>query len=342
MALPREGRVGNALRAAKELLRSPSHSAFVDAAYRALLWREPDDLGRRGCVGDLRRGRRSRFKVLRDISQSPEAAKHMMFGPGFREHVQAFTVNGTNVGVDVPPILFLHPMKCGGTALAQGLSKLADPWPRILDVWVDQLVCFPRPMLARVKLLTGHLPYGAVEVLPPNTKTLTVVREPVSRTLSHFTHLRTHGGQVDLTLETFVRDEAWRRHWVDYQARQLAAEVPVGAAWQGEWSVRLQDAIDGCAPPFDELRQRALDRLAAVDIVGVNDDLHAVVRAVAAVWGKPPPPAVERENTSLAPLRRSDVEPDLIAEIEADTRADADLYAAARARAAELPGSGGT
>lgn len=338
MALPREGRIGNALRAAKELVRAPSHSAFVDAAYRALLWREMDEVGRRSYVGDLWRGRRSRFKVLRDLSQSPEAAKHMMFGPGFREHAQSFTVNGINVGAEVPPILFLHPMKCGGTALAQGLSKLADPWPRILDVWVDHLVCFPRPMLARAKLVTGHLPYEALDVLPSNTMTLTVVREPVSRTLSHFSHLRTHGGEADLTFEAFVRDEPWRRHWVDYQARQLASDVPVGAAWRGEWSTRLQDSIDVFAPPFDELRQRALARLAAVDIVGVNDDLHAVVRAVAAVWGKPPPPALERENTSLAPLRRADVDADLIADIEAGTRADAELYAAAKERAAELPG----
>lgn len=338
MALPREGRTGSTLRAARELVRSPSHSAFVDAAYRALLWREMDEVGRRSYVGDLWRGRRSRFKVLRDLSQSAEAAKHMMFGPGFREHVRSFTVNGTNVGAEVPPILFLHPMKCGGTALAQALSKLADPWPRILDVWVDQLVCFPRPMLARVKLLTGHLPYDALDVLPSNTLALTVVREPVTRTLSHFTHLRTHGGETGLTLQAFVRDEAWQRHWVDYQARQLAAEVPVGAAWQGDWSTRLQDLVDDCAPPFDELRWRALARLDAVDIVGVNDDLPAVVRAVAARWGKPPPPALERENTSLAPLRRADVGADLIADIEAGTRADAELYVAARERAAGLPG----
>lgn len=337
-ALPREGRLGNALRAARELVQGPNHRAFVDAAYRALLWREVDEVGRQSYVGDLWRGRRSRFTVLREVAQSPEAAKHMMFGPGFREHVQAVAVNGRNVGVDVPPVLFLHPMKCGGTALAQGLSKLADPWPRILDAWVDQLVCFPRPMLANVKLLTGHLPYGAVEVLPANAKTLTVVREPVGRTLSHFTHLRTHGGEAELTLERFVRDPAWHRHWVDYQARQLAADVPVGAAWAGDWTTRLQDLVDGLVLPDDELRERSLARLAAVDLVGVNDDLLAVVRAVAELWEKPAPAALERENTSTAPLRKADVAPELLAEIEAGTRIDAELYAAAQVRAKELPG----
>ena len=338
MDLPRDGRAANALRAARERVQGPSHRAFVDAVYRALLWREPDEAGLRQHVGDLNAGRRSRFRVLRDVAQSSEAAKHMMFGPGFREYTQAFTINGSNVDPAIPAVLFLHPMKCGGTALAQGLSKLADPWPRILDVWADQLVCFPRPMLARLRLLTGHLPYGALEVLPEGTVTCTIVREPVGRTLSHFSHLRTHGGETSLTIEEFVRGDRWKSVWRDYQSRQLAAEVPAGAAWQGDWPGVLQDTQD--APwtgSDDELRERALARLASIDVVGVSSDLDAVMRRVAELWKKPSPPPLERENTSPAPLRRADVATDLIAEIEAGTTVDAAVHAEAEARAKELP-----
>ena len=338
--MDREGRVANVLRAAKERVQGPSHRAFVDAVYRALLWREPDEAGVKQYAGDLNAGRRSRFRVIRDVGQSSEAAKHMMFGPGFREYTQAFTINGSNVDPAIPAVCFLHPMKCGGTALAQGMSKLADPWPRILDVWADQLVCFPRPMLARLRLLTGHLPYGAVEVLPEGTVTVTIVREPVGRTLSHFTPLRTHGGEAGLTLEEFVRVDRWRAVWSDYQARQLAAEVPVGAAWRGDWPGVLQELQDTPWTGTEaELHEQASARLASIDVVGVSNDLDAVMRRVAEVWKKDTPPPLERENTSLVPLRRAEVAADLLAEIEAGTTVDAALYAEAQERAKDLPGA---
>lgn len=333
----REGKRGPVLRSVREVVRGPSHAVFIDMVYRALLWREPDESGLRNFVRELRRGQRSRFDVLRQVARSPEAAKHMMFGPGYREYVQSFTVNGMNVGPGVRPVVFLHPMKCGGTALAQGLSRLADPWPRILDVWVDHLVCFPRPMLSQLKLLTGHLPYGVVEVLPDDVATCTVIREPVSRALSHFSHLRTHGGQSGLTIEEFVHAEKWRLAWVNYQARQLAVDVPVGDAWRGTWNSVLQALIDEPAPmPDEELRSRAFERLEAIEIVGVSDDLDAVVRTVAGLWKKDEPPPLERENTSLAPVRRSDVPPALIDELVAGTQIDAEIYERAQERAKQL------
>lgn len=322
-------------RAVGERLLGPSHKWFVGNAFRAVLFRAPDEEGLRHYVGHLRSGRMSRFEVLRNIVSSQEAAKHVLFGPGIRDHVVSFT--GSARGVDAPAVLFLHPMKTGGTALSTALSRLADPWPRILDAWADQLVCFPRPMLEQAKLVTGHLPYGVLAVLPPGTVTVTIVRDPVKRTLSHFSHLRTHGQQHDLTIEQFVTDPAWRAVWEDFQARQLAIDVPAEDAWLGRVDGSLQEIVD--APnllPFEELEARACARLEQIDIVGVSDDLDAVVRAVAERWGKPAPEPVPRANESRAPVRTDEVPEALILEIIAGTRADAALYARAKERADKL------
>jgi hypothetical protein len=226
-------------------------------------------------------------------------------------------------------------MKCGGTALTHGLSVLAAPWPRLIDVWLDQLVCMPRPLLERAVLVTGHLPFPVLELLPPGTVALTVLRDPVERTLSHYGHVRTHGGRPDLTLEEFIGSEAWHPAWVDYQARQLACDVPVGEAWLGRFPAgdSLQALVDA---PFTidrvELAELATKRLAALDVVGVADDLDAVARRVAELWAKPVPAPLYRANENLAPVATSNLSSSLRDEIRRGTEVDAQLYELARER----------
>lgn len=335
----RAGVHGRVLRAARERLLAPSHRVFVDAAFRALLWRRPDEAGMRHYAGGISRGEFSRLQALRDIGQSAEAAERMLAGPGIRLHVDTFTAAGRRVPDGVAPVCFLHAMKCGGTTLAYGLSVLAEPWPRLLDVWVDQLLCLPPPMVAQARLVTGHLPFDALGLLPPGTVSCTVVREPVSRTLSHLAHVRTHGGHPRLTVEEFVGDRRWRAVWADYQARQLAADLPVDDARAGRHPGPLQDVLDApIAVDAGELARRAVARLAAVDIVGVTDDLDAVVRQVARRWGKPPPAPLVRTNQSPASATPERIPASLLADIAAGTEADAALYEAATERS-RLPGS---
>jgi hypothetical protein len=314
----------------REQWRAPSHAQFVDDGYRALLEREPDGAGRHHYVRGLRTGGVTREQVLRHLGGSSEAAKAMLERPGMQDFVAHFASKAPE---GVPGVCFLHTMKCGGTALTHGLSELADPWPRLIEVWADQLVCMPRPLLERTMLVTGHLPYPVLDLLPESTVAVTVVREPVSRTLSHLSHLRTHGGRPDLTVEQFVRGDEWAWAWRNYQARQLASEVPVRDAWLGRVPAgSLQAMVDGPLPfPEHELCDRAQARLAGIGIVGVADDLDAVVRKVADLWGKPPR-ALARENTSLAPLRDADVPAALLDEIRAGTAVDAALYEAAKQR----------
>jgi hypothetical protein len=328
----RTGRHGQVLRAARERLLGSSHRSFVDAAYRALLWRTADEQGRDHYVRGLSRGEFSRFLVLRDIGQSPEAAKQVLFGPGIREHVAEFTAAGRSVPLGTRGVCFLHTMKTGGTALAHCLSVMCEPWPRILDVWIDQLLCMPQPVLSQVVLVTGHLPHGALEVLPPGMAACKVVREPVGRTLSHFAHLRTFGQRPDLTLEDFLRRDEWRPTWVNYQARQLAVDLPVQEALHGRVG-ELQPLLDG-PTELDDLSARSAARLASIELVGTTDDLDCLARQVADLWRKPAPPPLMRLNTSLAPVR------ELPAwardEILAGTDIDQELYELARDRVRAL------
>ncbi|MCU1485010.1 MAG: hypothetical protein JWN67_1756 [Actinomycetia bacterium] len=330
----RAGPWGRFLRAAREQWQAPSQGRFVDAGYRAILERDPDATGRAHYVRGLRTGSVTRESVLRHLDESAEAARVALERPGMQDHLRRFSEAADAVPAGLRPVCFLHTMKCGGTALTHGLTAMCDPWPRLIELWTDQLLCMPRPLLERTMLVTGHLPYPVVELLPANTALLTVVREPVSRTLSHLAHLRTHGERPDLTLDAFLHDEAWHPMWRNYQARQLACDVPVGEAWLGRLPAgTLQARIDGpITIGDDELVERATKRLATIDVVGVADDLDAVLRRVAELWQKPAPAPLDRANESLAPLRSSEVPAALLDEIRHHTEVDAHLYDLARQR----------
>jgi hypothetical protein len=335
MAWLRRDRTGRFFRASRERAFAMSHRAFVASAFRGLLDRDPDDDGMRHFARDLARGRTTREQVLGHIGHSGEGAASVLLGPGLRDHVAEVTALRAAVPDGTRPLCFLHPMKCGGTALTVGLSLLADPWPKLLDVWVDQLVCMPQPILANAMLVTGHLPYSALTLMPAETAVCTVAREPVDRTLSHFAHVRTHGRQMGLSLEEFVTSERWRAVWVNYQARQLALDVPVEDAWHGrlKGTGALQDQLDAAADvDDDELTERAVTRLRKIDVVGVADDLDAVAARVAETWGKPVPPPLPRSNESLVTVPNADVSARLRSVIEQGTVADAALYREALAR----------
>jgi hypothetical protein len=313
------------------------HRRFVRTAFLGLLGREPDPQGLADFVRDLSDGTRTREEVLRTIAGSAEAASRLLRGPGIREHVRhvgSFRPRGEGAP---RPVVFLHIMKCGGTSLAEGLAYLASPWPMLINAYVDELTCLPQPMLQQAMLVTGHLPYGAVDLLAPDAAVLTVLREPVSRTLSHFTHVRANGHD-DLTLEEFVGADAWRQVWQDHQAKQLAADVPVEAAWRGDHAgPDLQELLTSWSAGADAdpgaLLESASRRLAAIDIVGVTDDLTAVLRQVAALWGKPEPSPVGEANVSARPVTRDAVPAPLAQEIVRGTIVDAALYEQARERA---------
>ena len=330
----RSGTHGRLLRGSREFLRGLSHRAFVQAVYRALLGREPDREGLRHYVRALSTGRTTREQVLADISHSPEATGIAIQALGMRDLVTEFC-SARPADPALRPVLFLHLMKSGGRALASTLFGIVEPWPVLLDVWIDQLVCLPEPLRHQAMLVTGHLPYHARALLAPDVVACTVIREPVARTLSHLGHLRTHGGRKDLSLEAFVSSPQWRPHWENYQARQLAHDSPVDAARRGEFPrreptgemVTLQSLIDGAGfPPEDDLLAAALQRLEEIELVGVSDRLDDLAGRVAAVWGKSVAAPVARVNETHRPLRPDAVPRELLAAIEAGTEVDRRLY----------------
>ncbi len=263
-----------------------------------------------------------------------------------------------------PPLYFMHIMKTGGTALTTALARLNDRAQRgasVTEIFLDQFVQRDRAQWRDVGFVTGHLPWEARELLPPETRTLTVLRDPVDRTLSHYWQLSVnpdvHAESPGFSLEEFVGSPRWNTLCRDYQARQLAHRVDLahagtaydsavrfaslGPPFPAEHQYPLQSLFD-CSPltlTGADLERAALDALSEIEFVGVTERLDGLYREVARrVWAVDDPPVLGHENPSSDRPRRANVPAALLRTIEEMTTVDRALYEAARGRAPQAGG----
>jgi hypothetical protein len=257
------------------------------------------------------------------------------------------------------PLYFVHIMKTGGTALSTGLARLcegAHAGASVTEIFLDQFVQRDPRQWSDVGFVTGHLPWEARELLPPATRALTVLRDPVDRSLSHYWQLsinpEVEAESPGFSVEEFVESPRWNTLCRDYQARQLAHRVDLAQAGKSyapaerfanlgppfpkQHAYPLQSLFD-CSPltlTGSALERAALHSLSEIEFVGVTEKLDALYRQVAQrVWSVEDPPALGRENSAPDRPRRDTISADLLRRIEGMTVVDHALYEAARRRA---------
>ena len=257
------------------------------------------------------------------------------------------------------PLYFMHIMKTGGTALTTALarrSESAGAGATITEVFLDQFVQRDPKRWSEVGFVTGHLPWEARGLLPPATRTVTLLRDPVDRSLSHYWQLsinpEVQAESPGFSLEEYVESPRWNTLCRDYQARQLAHRIDLANAGK---TYAPADRFASLGPPFprrhqyplqslfdcspmtlsgSDLERAALQSLSDIEFVGVTEDLDALYSQIAeGVWGLRELPLLGRENTSPDRPRRATISADLLRRIEEMTVVDQALYEAARRRA---------
>jgi hypothetical protein len=319
-----------------------------------VLDRAPDRDGLAHHLRELEAGQ-TREQVLRGMVQSPEAAMLSLYQPGVRKLVADFWAQGTAARRTAQPVCFLHTMKTAGTSLRRALVGLAAPWPSLAELFLDDLVCAPSPLLDHAMFLAGHLPYEALDLLPPGLAVCTVVRDPIERTLSHLAHLNgrvlAERDQGELSLDEFIWSPLYQPLWQDYQARQLVHRIGLRDAWRSfspleQAKMRGIEGADAAYPlqslfdstPLelegDALARAALERLEMVHFVGTTDSLHALVTRIAEFWHRPVPAQMPYEGRSESRIDAKAIGAVLLDAIKAGTAADAALYERASSVAA--------
>lgn len=170
---------------------------------------------------------------------------------------------------------FIHVMKtAGGTLRRQILANFdrAEVYPFFLRHLDPDLKAanFDLAILTsllpedrdRARVFTGHFPFVAVELLGMELTTITILRDPVDRTLSYLRHCkRYHDRHRDLSLEEIYEDPFFHPSFIkDHQAKLFAFTA-------ADRPKSYMDALDVDASRLE----LAKANLETVDVVGTQD-----------------------------------------------------------------------
>ena len=217
---------------------------------------------------------------------------------------------------------FLHLQKTGGTTLVHRLPRhfrpeeiypnASDGEPFISTISVRHLVDRWMARRDEVRIVAGHFPLCTIELLGSGFTTLTVLRDPVERTLSYLRHHREMTPEEShLSLEA-VYEDPFRFHGLvhNHMVKMLsltASEMTDGALTRVRFS--------------EERLVAAKENLARVDVVGVQHRFEEfwgeLSRRFGWDLGEP-----DRSNET-APVEVSD---DFRARIAEDNALDVELY----------------
>ena len=184
-------------------------------------------------------------------------------------------------------LYFLHIPKTAGTSVTTWLTgKIGKSRTCPAKNW-DQLVCVPDNELSRYTLFCGHYGWGLDSFLKRPVETITILRDPVERTWSHYRHVvrdnehPRHVAVARQSFEAFLND---RQNWPmieNFQARYLV-KAPIifrdysrhldsAVVKLNRLSVASEEARYLLEPSY--VREKALENLSLLKVVGVTEQL---------------------------------------------------------------------
>lgn len=203
------------------------------------------------------------------------------------------------------PVFFLWIPRTGGTSLHNAIMRL-HPIRHIGASWTQQ------PQLPDVNLndssdyYVGHWPASIIDRLPDQTYTVTLLRDPVERVISHYHYIHQYGYHYDPVFTEWAKDASFR-DWLDSPYARYAAN-------------NLQTRFL-CDRKTDDL-DWALASLARLNMVGTTETIFQTLQAVCD-WWELAPPAIGHENAVTHSLFISN---DLRAELYERNQHDLVIY----------------
>lgn len=210
------------------------------------------------------------------------------------------------------PLYFWHIPKTAGMSFTKWLSEHYAPETVFEPHLLPDLRAAASAHELSHQLFCGHFAAELPDYLPRRPVTLTVLREPRARTISHLNHiwrapdhyLHDRLRHLGHDLRAVLRDPVLRLAVSDVQARYLALDpqrtvnaalpLPVPVALQGQ--ARFEFAR---LPPRATLASRAVATLFfRLSGYGLTESLHGFANQVANRFGWPAPKAIPTENTN--------------------------------------------
>ena len=225
---------------------------------------------------------------------------------------------------------FVHVMKTAGTTFALQL-RAQFPAESIYPAqgldWQDpsDLERYTDPSRARavsperraqIQFYTGHFPYMVAGMIDPALVVLTMLREPIARTISVLDHFqRLDDRYRDLDLEAIYDDHHVFHSFVSNHQTAFFARTPS----DGDQWIRDPIVID------DDRFAIAKRNLEQVDVLGLTEDYPSFVEDVRARFGWWPNGVNLDDRVNVGSLG-VDVDAELLQRIAADNHYDIELY----------------
>ena len=230
---------------------------------------------------------------------------------------------------------FLHVMKTAGTTFVRQLQQQFPtesiyPCPTIdwvtehdyeAYINIPRLLALTPERRAEIRVYTGHFPFMVCDLVAPGITTLSVLREPLARTVSVLKHFkRVEPRFRECTLEAIYDDRQIFRFFVENHQAKVFSLVPEDN----------EPAIN-CGLTMDDARyERARRNLARVDVLGLTEAYDDFVLETQRRFGWWEAGADLEIRTNVS-TEAWDVGPAFRERIAADNAYDVALYEEARA-----------
>ena len=322
-------------------IQMPGHREFVDFLYRLVLQRRADEAGLHHWAGLLDAGA-DPLAVFEQIWRSPEFERSVV-NPYLRwpDQPESTTARFSD------GVYFMHIPKTAGSSIAR-YFQLTYPTHEICPLWSwDDLTALSRAQLDSYRVFCGHFQGYLPGYLRRNLTLLTMLRDPLERTLSCYWYARSnpgypfHSQAMALSLRQYCLHASTRWRIEDYQTTCLLSVLSGSGIRPDDFSplfgpdYPLHKAIEastGCAVAPEVrfgLARTALQRFAAV---GITDRFQASLDLFSRTLGHKT--INEPIHLNRVPGRPSadDLDPQTRQTIIDLTRADRLLYDYARQR----------
>lgn len=225
----------------------------------------------------------------------------------------------------------MHIPKTAGTTLRGVLEARFDPARTIPSEQImrnlfgghyppiPELLKLPDEEWASAQLLRGHYPWQVMKRFPRKPVLLTMLREPIARSISHLRHVRRNAKwAAELSLSEIARNRPFvAANIANMQTRMLAMRFSMDDP--GSWPKDVNHPI----PINEQVFERAVVTLRSFEFVGIQEHFETSMQMMFRMFKWPLQRDFPRANSGEG---EDEIKPDLLDQLAESNQYDLRLY----------------